>query len=260
MVFAEILYRVVCVIAASKLRTSCEVVLRNQVIVLPPVVNDLNSHEENALPPENDDPPVHTLYEEFENPPPPENNDPNPHEPDGFPAPVLHGTVTSIENDLPPADSDPSPHESLEPPTAVLHGANPCKLDESRASVMHGTIAGNESDPPPANNNPSLHESLKPPTAVLHPHESDDSPHDQSPAPPHLPFVLVPNYRMEGDQLLDRPSFSKPFLCPAGDTPRTVVGMEVNPKCGSNELVTIRKGYSYRQTGVHSLNCYSSSS
>jgi len=198
MACAEILYRVVCVVAASMLRNACEVVLGNANHVpptLPAIYNGHNSHDE-----------------EFENVPPPGNEDQNPHELD-----------EGCENAPPPAKGGATPHELDEFPRPVIP-------QYPSPTQPH--------DPPPA------------------------PPHDPSPAPPHLlngpgfphithiyedeEFVIHPNYRMEEIRLLNRESFVVPFLCPAGDTPRVVVAMETNPKCGLDELVTLRSGYRYK--------------
>ena len=152
MACAEILYRVVCVVAASMLRNACEVILgnANQVPPAPP-------HDLPPLPP-------HDL------PPAPPHNLP--------PAPA---------HDLPPAPA-------YDPPPASPHLLN-------GSGFPH----------------------------ITHIYEDEE-------------FVTRPKYRMEEIRLLNRESFVYPFQHLFGDTPRVVVAMETNPKCGSDELVTLRSG------------------
>lgn len=210
MACAEILYRVVCVVAASMLRNACEVVLGNANQVppsLPAIDNDHNTHDEEfeyVLPPGNEDQNPHELDQGCENAPPPAKDGATPHELDEFPRPVI--------------PQYPPPTQPHDPSPVPPHDLSPASPD----------------DPSPVS-----------------PHLLD------GPGFPHNThiygggeFVTHPNYRMEGIRLLNRESFVVPFLCPAGDTPRVVVATETNPKCGSDELVTLRSGYRYKH--VHS--------
>lgn len=112
-VFAEILFRVVCVIATSKLLSTCEGVL-NQISVPPPVNDNQNCPDEefeNALPTINNGQNPDKLDEHFENVPY--------HHNENAPPPVAPVALLSAP---PPA---PLPTPPASPPPALPRPAPP---------------------------------------------------------------------------------------------------------------------------------------
>lgn len=120
--FAEILFRVVCVVATSKLLSTCEGVL-NQMSVPPPVYDNQNCPDEqfeNALPTVNNGQNPDELDEHFENvpyrhnenappPTPPASPPPAPPRPAPPPAPPASPPCA------PPASPPPAPPPASSP-------------------------------------------------------------------------------------------------------------------------------------------------